>query len=73
MKGDRVGQATDLFNLRWAVLSAELADYERNRTRSPGEISDIVLANRWVARNDARNYLLFADPAVRLRVEVMLS
>jgi len=73
MKGDRIGQATDLFNLRWAVLSAELADYERNRALSPGEISDIVLANRWVARNDARNYLLFADPAVRLRVESMPS
>jgi hypothetical protein len=71
MKGERVGQACDMFNLRWAILSAELADDERTRMLSPGEVSDIMLANRWVARNDARNYLLFGDPAVRLRVESM--
>jgi hypothetical protein len=71
MKGERVGQATDQFNLRWAVLSSELADDERARTLFPGEVSDIVMANRWIARNDARNYLLFGDPAVRLRVEDM--
>jgi hypothetical protein len=71
LKGDRVGQAADQFNLRWAVLSAELADDERTRQTFPEEVSDVVLANRWVARNDARNYVLFGDPAVRLRVEAM--
>lgn len=73
MRGERVGQATDMFNLRWAILSAELADDERNRALSPNQVSEIVLANRWVARNDARNYILFGDPAVRLRVEAMVS
>jgi hypothetical protein len=71
LKGDRVGQAADQFNLRWAVLSAELADDELTRQTFPEEVSDIVLANRWVARNDARNYILFGEPAVRLRVEAM--
>jgi hypothetical protein len=71
MKGDRIGQCTDQFNLRWAVLSAELADTQRERQMLPGQVSDAVLANRWVARDDARNYLILGDPAVRLRVEDM--
>ena len=68
MRGDRIGQCTDQFNLRWAVLSAELADTQRERQMLPGQVSDAVLANRWVARDDARNYLILGDPAVRLRV-----
>jgi hypothetical protein len=71
MKGERIGQCTDQFNLRWAVLSAELADTQRERQLLPGQISDAVLANRWVARDDARNYLILGDPAVRLRVSEM--
>lgn len=71
MRGERVGQCTDQFNLRWAVLSAELADLQRQRTLLPGQVSDAILANRWVARDDARNYVLLGDPAVRLRPEVM--
>jgi len=72
LKGERIGQCADQFNLRWAVLSAELADARRMREIMPGEVSDAVLANRWVARDDARNYLILGDPAVRLRVEDMV-
>ena len=72
MRGDRIGQCTDQFNLRWAVLSAELADTQRERQMLPGQVTDAVLANRWVARDDARNYLILGDPAVRLRVEEMV-
>ena len=71
MKGDRVGACTDQFNLRWAVLSAELADLKRQRTTLPGQVSDAALGNGWVARDDARNYITLGDPAVRLRVEAM--
>ncbi|WP_377828320.1 hypothetical protein ACFKHW_30835 [Bradyrhizobium lupini] len=71
LKGERLGQATDQFNLRWSVLSGELADMERARDLDPLQVSEGVLANRWVARNDARNYVLFGDPAVRLRVNDM--
>ena len=71
MKGDRIGQCTDQFNLRWAVLSAELTNTQQQRDLLPGQISDATLANRWVARDDARNYLILGDPAVRLRVEDM--
>ena len=71
LRGDRIGQCTDQFNLRWAVLSAELTDSQRQRQTLPGQVSDAVLANRWVARDDARNYLILGDPAVRLRVDAM--
>jgi hypothetical protein len=69
--GTRIGQATDGFNSRWAVLAAELQELTNNRSGGVIPVSDEVVANRWVARNDARNYLILGDPAVRLRVEDM--
>ena len=71
MKGERIGQCTDQFNLRWTVLSTELADAQRQQLALPGQVSDAALGNKWVARDDARNYLTLGDPAVRLRVEDM--
>jgi hypothetical protein len=71
MKGERIGQCTDQFNLRWTVLTAELADLQRQQQALPGQVSDAALGNKWVARDDARNYLTLGDPAVRLRVEDM--
>lgn len=50
MKGERIGACTDQFNLRWAVLSAELSDLQR-RQALPGQVSTAALANRWVARD----------------------
>lgn len=69
LKGQRIGHATDEFNRRWAVLSADLADLLRDlefRT-----VTESELASRWVDRDDARNYMVLGDPAVRLRVEDM--
>jgi hypothetical protein len=68
MRGDRLGQATDQFNMRWAVLSNDLAEMQ---FRKPGEMDPQVLANQWIARDDARNYVVYGDPAVRVRVEAM--
>ena len=69
LSGDRIGQATDTFNMRWSVLGADLQmlveEHQVNEVPAPN------LANRWVARDDARNYLILGDPAVRLRVESM--
>src|SRR5205823_5185221 len=70
MRGDRLGDATDQFNFRWAALSTDLSDLlEQNRK---GKVVDPKqLANQWVARDDARNYVLFGDPAVQLRQKEM--
>ncbi len=67
LKGVRVGQATDQFNQRWSVLSASLSDLLRNR-QFAGQVSDDDLGDAWKARNDARNYVVLGDPAVRLSV-----
>jgi hypothetical protein len=72
LQGQRIGQATDSFNMRWAVLSAELQESQNLReSLADAVISNAALANRWVARNDARNYLIIGDPAARLRTEAM--
>jgi hypothetical protein len=72
LAGNRIGQATDDFNRRWSVLSAELSMLVEEQEAS-GTTQDTAakLGNRWVARDDARNYLVLGDPAVRLRVEAM--
>ena len=66
LAGSRIGQATDDFNRRWSVLSAELAMLVEEQEASE-TTADMVakLGNRWVARDDARNYLTLGDPAVR--------
>jgi hypothetical protein len=70
--GQRLGQATDQFNTRWAALSTELADLlDRIADTELTEPAQRKLARAWVARDDARNYIIFGDPAVRLRIEDM--
>lgn len=66
MRGDRIGHATDRFNLRWAALSTELADLLRER-QAGAMVPERELALRWAMRDDARNYVILGDPAVRMR------
>ena len=68
MQGARVGQAGDFFNLQWATLAA-LLGVQQGRHIQP--VSPAALGNLFIARDDARNYTLLGDPAVRLRVEAM--
>ena len=69
MWGNRIGQATDEFNRRWAVLSTDLlTELDKSGGRM---IAPDVIGNMWIARDDARNYIVIGDPAVRLRVEAM--
>jgi hypothetical protein len=71
MRGFCLGQALDNFNLRWAILSAELSGLLRDREIDAESVSDDLLASCWLTRDDARNYLLLGDPAVRLRTDTM--
>ena len=70
MWGDRLGLATDQFNMRWANLSRGLAE-RLDKAQSGLMVNPKTLANQWVARDDARNYIVFGDPAVCLRVDDM--
>ncbi len=73
LDGERIGQATDSFNQRWGPLGNELLDVLQRKNVDNEPIPTAAIANRWVARNDARNYLILGDPAVRLRVEDMAN
>jgi hypothetical protein len=68
LRGERIGQATDVFNTRWAALSVQLAETQRD-LQFGADISLKTLGRMWVARDDARNFMIFGDPAVRLREE----
>ncbi len=72
LRGERVGQATDQFNIRWAALSTDLSEALLGQSYAAlSNLERAKLANRWIARDDARNYVIMGDPAVRLRVEDM--
>ena len=76
LRGDRLGNAMDLFNQRWATLSINLADLQAQLAMAAADLkfeTDLAkrVGNQWIARDDARNYIVFGDPAVRLRVKDM--
>jgi hypothetical protein len=77
LRGDRMGNAMDQFNQRWATLSERLAELldqwtfpEEKMGRFETQMAKRI-STHWVARDDARNYIVFGDPAVRLRVNEM--
>lgn len=70
LAGLRVGLALDFFNLQWSTMAARLGMLQSQRTAGQ-PTPPASLANLYIARDDARNYALFGDPAVRLRVEDM--
>ena len=59
-----------MFDMRWAAISAELSEMQADLARG-GNVSLKTLGNLWISRDDARNYMVLGDPAVRLRVEDM--
>jgi hypothetical protein len=65
LKGDRIGYATDVFNMRWAALSVHLSEVLKDRAAG-ASLTEADFAAQWCARDDARNYIVLGDPATRL-------
>lgn len=71
-RGRRVGLAADPLNLQWSTLAAQLGlALGGNAPGEPPPRSPLI-ANLFIARDDARNYMVLGDPAVRLRTDAMV-
>jgi len=66
LDGHPVGSALDFFGTRYGELSSVVLEKLQNIAYGDTSISEVELANDWTANNDARNYLLLGDPAVRV-------
>ena len=70
LSGEPVGHATKNFSERYAVLSTALAS-ALDETSKDAKLPPQEIAATWVERNDAQNYVLLGDPAVRLRTDLL--
>jgi hypothetical protein len=62
LRGKRIGEATDGFNIRWSVLTNDLYEMQNKADAKA----------HWkmrIARNDARNFIVLGDPATHIRTE----
>lgn len=66
MEGRCVGHAMDYFDLRYAELASDLATRIEDATKYDVAVDDRELAQLWLYTNDARDYAVVGDPAVRI-------
>ncbi|MGH3861311.1 hypothetical protein [Actinokineospora sp.] len=66
LAGQRLGAAMEYLNQRYAAIATELVTRLDALRRLGRKIDDETLAALWTANNDARNYIVLGDPAVRL-------
>jgi len=71
MQGKRVGLACDCLNQQWSSLAAQLGTLMGGNHPGTPQPSSPLLANLFVARDDASNFMVLGDPATRLRTELM--
>ncbi|MDQ1473572.1 MAG: hypothetical protein QOJ99_5052 [Bryobacterales bacterium] len=69
MKGQPIGLAVDAINLQWSTLAAQLGVALGGSVPSAQGPQPPFITNLYIARDDARNYMVLGDPAVRLRVK----
>jgi hypothetical protein len=67
LQGFPIGAADDPFNVRYAELSTELTQLLED-IQFGKKYQERELSGMWTANNDARNYVILGDPAVRLMV-----
>jgi hypothetical protein len=59
------------FGGRCAALSSDLLDWLSPMSAATTRPTDRELVNAWTQRNDAQNYVILGDPAVRIRNDVL--
>ncbi|MEV7565996.1 hypothetical protein [Streptomyces tanashiensis] len=65
LDGNRIGHAMEYLSSRYAEVSTELTSKLDLIERVGLRVEDRDLVGLWTANNDARNYIIIGDPAVR--------
>jgi hypothetical protein len=68
LAGEPVGHTTRDISKRFALHATILSGLQAGGGAKP---TDAQLVGAWIERNDAQNYVVLGDPAVRLRVDAL--